>query len=166
MAPFRLAGVEIEFAARSCRFKDQRLRAFQFVGILAVQKQRGPAAVHHVAIAQGGGNLGRSKNGDGDFVHMDAGFGLCHGVSLLFPLVVSVFRQSVAGEAADENAPGLRYIEGVESAQHGDVQQMMAAFGDLRPDAVFLVPQNEKGGRMQPSGEGVDTSLSGGPRRK
>ena len=52
----------------------------------------------------------------------------------------------LAGEAACQDAARLRHIERIECPQHGDVQEMVAAFGNLRAYAVFFIAEDEQGG--------------------
>ena len=66
----------------------------------------------------------------------------------------------LAGEAACQDAARLRHIERIECPQHGDVQEMVAAFGNLRPYAVFFIAEDEQGGGMQAGGEGVEAAFA------
>ena len=42
--------------------------------------------------------------------------------------------------------PACAHIERIECPQHGDVQEMVAAFGNLRAYAVFFIAEDEQGG--------------------
>ena len=66
----------------------------------------------------------------------------------------------LAGEAACQDAARLRHIERIECPQHGDVQEMVAAFGNLRAYAVFFIAEDEQGGGMQAGGEGVEAAFA------
>ena len=66
----------------------------------------------------------------------------------------------LAGEAACQDTARLRHIERIECPQHGDVQEMVAAFGNLRPYAVFFIAEDEQGGGMQAGGEGVEAAFA------
>ena len=66
----------------------------------------------------------------------------------------------LAGEAACQDAARLRHIERIECPQHGDVQEMVAAFGNLRAYAVYFIAEDEQGGGMQAGGEGVEAAFA------
>lgn len=71
-----------------------------------------------------------------------------------------IFFEMLAGEAACQDAARRCHLERIECPQHGDVQEMVAAFGNLRAYAVFFIAEDEQGGGMQAGGEGVEAAFA------
>lgn len=150
---FGFAGIEIQILTRPRFFKKQGLMGNRVLIVFVAQAQHHLSGIDHVPVRKRRGDFGLAERGDGDFADRDAVF-RCHGYS------PDGFFSRCWRAKQLVRMPPPRHIERIECPQHGDVQEMVAAFGNLRAYAVFFIAEDEQGGGMQAGGEGVEAAFA------